>query len=343
MRLNLLLGLKKSRIPIVEISSSHHDSMLNKEVHDEWNPQDVPTKPGKGNLENRVETMENKLERVIKTMETMSQHFLNSRQHKISTFDSPRNLFSALGNDNNMTPTIDRRPKDDTERILQKLCEGEDSVQPMQPFQHSGNNFLNADGLIGLDVPQCLKDMFKPTHPISLSKEGAEIAAYIFCEEVKDEDDRSLYLLMMVIFIGFLVVIDFINKEVVYLDSFPSESRMEIRMRSVKTLGLYMEHLLQDPKFYQFESTPRPLVIKFLIFKPNDIRTQNAESNDCGAWVIMWMVEMGLNGYRIQVDEGTRIRIALDLAMNPYNTLQEVVKGRAENWMKTLDAPAIVP
>ncbi|KAJ1436792.1 hypothetical protein SESBI_04102 [Sesbania bispinosa] len=131
--------------------------------------------------------MENNMERVIKTMETLSKHFLNSRQQKISTFDSPRNLFLALGNDNNMTPTIDRRPKDDTERILQKLCEGEDSVQPMQPIQHSGSvkklfttplsgkssntilmttttssgyylnfgpNKLNADGLIGPNVPQ---------------------------------------------------------------------------------------------------------------------------------------------------------------------------------------------
>ncbi|KAJ1436791.1 Ulp1 protease family, carboxy-terminal domain protein [Sesbania bispinosa] len=57
----------------------------------------------------------------------------------------------------------------------------------------------------------------------------------------------------------------------------------------------------------------------------------------------MWMVEMGLNGYRIRVDEGTRIRIALDLAMNPFNTLQEVIKVKAENWMKTWDAPAYVP
>ncbi|KAJ1415155.1 Ulp1 protease family, C-terminal catalytic domain [Sesbania bispinosa] len=216
--------------------------------------------------------------------------------------------------------------------------------------------------------------MFKPTHPISLSKEEAEIAAYIFCKEVKDEDDRKEGIVATPLkfcegnramlhnlkpkceieqdvfipvndgnFHWFLVVIDFIKKEVVYLYSFPSESRMEIRMRSVKTLELYMEHLLQEPTFYQFESTPKPLVSKFPIFKSNVIRTQNAESNDCGAWVIMWMVEMGLNRYRIQVDEGTRIRIALDLKMNPYNTLQEVIKGRAENWMKTLDVPVIVP
>ncbi|KAJ1400750.1 Ulp1 protease family, carboxy-terminal domain protein [Sesbania bispinosa] len=52
---------------------------------------------------------------------------------------------------------------------------------------------------------------------------------------------------------------------------------------------------------------------------------------------------MGLNGYRIRVDEGTRIRIALDLAMNPFNMLQHVIKDRAENWMKTLNAPASVP
>ncbi|KAJ1378468.1 Ulp1 protease family, C-terminal catalytic domain [Sesbania bispinosa] len=118
----------------------------------------------------------------------------------------------------------------------------------------------------------------------------------------------------------YLVVIDFVNKEVVYLDSFPSDSRIVARMRSVKILN-----------------TPKPLVSQYPIYKPIDISTQSGDGNDCGAWVIMWMVEMGLNGYKIQVDEGTRLRIALDLAMNPYNTLQDQVKNRAETWMQTLD------
>lgn len=142
-----------------------------------------------GNLENRVSAMENNMERVIKTMETLSKHILNSRQEKMTTFDSPTNLFSALGNDNNKEPIIDGVPKVDTEIILQKLCEGEESVQPMQPFAHSGsvkklftsplsgkksntilmttatssgyylncspNNFKDA-GLVGPDVPQVI-------------------------------------------------------------------------------------------------------------------------------------------------------------------------------------------
>ncbi|KAJ1411383.1 Ulp1 protease family, carboxy-terminal domain protein [Sesbania bispinosa] len=39
-----------------------------------------------------------------------------------------------------------------------------------------------------------------------------------------------------------------------------------------------------------------------------------------------------------QVDEGTRLRIALDLALNPSNTVQEVIMQRAIDWMEELKA-----
>ncbi|KAJ1428505.1 Ulp1 protease family, carboxy-terminal domain protein, partial [Sesbania bispinosa] len=38
------------------------------------------------------------------------------------------------------------------------------------------------------------------------------------------------------------------------------------------------------------------------------------------------------------VDEGTRLRIALDLALNPSNTVQEVIMQRALDWMEELQA-----
>ncbi|KAJ1414949.1 Ulp1 protease family, carboxy-terminal domain protein [Sesbania bispinosa] len=248
------LKVKKYKPPVVEISSRHHDSILNKEFNDEWNP---------GNLEGWVSVIENKLEKVIKTLDTMSEHFMKNNGPQMSIIQSPTNLFPALGCGGDVIPSIDRRPKDETERILQKLCEeggfsqNSGSVEKLfssplsarksntvlmttattsSYYLNSTNNFGHAEGLIGPDVPRGLKDLFKPINPINLSKEEAEVAA-----------------------------------------------------------------------------------------------------NDCGAWVIMWMVEMGLNGYIIQVDEGTRLRIALDLAMNPYNTLQALIKTRAEDWMKTLD------
>ncbi|KAJ1426059.1 Ulp1 protease family, C-terminal catalytic domain [Sesbania bispinosa] len=121
-------------------------------------------------------------------------------------------------------------------------------------------------------------------------------------------------------FLWYLIVIDFIQKEIVYLDSSPSDSRKEMKMRSVKTLALYMETLLQHQSFYNYQRTPKPLVSKYTIHIPEGLKIQNANSNDCGAWV----------------DEGSRLRIALDLAMNPGNILREMVKKRAEDWMETL-------
>ncbi|KAJ1429362.1 Ulp1 protease family, C-terminal catalytic domain [Sesbania bispinosa] len=420
------LKVKKDKPPVVEISSSHHDSYLNKEFNDEWNlvTEDTQPQQQQGNIEGRVTIMENKLEKVIKTMDALSQHFVKNNGPQMTTFQSPTNVFPALGHGGQDNHTVDRRPKDETERILQKLCEGEVATKSGF-YLNCTNNVGHQEGLIGSNVPQCLKDLFKQIMPISLSKEEAEVVAYVFCKhhdgkesivasplgycegsraclqslrpkcEIEQDvinlsacmltmresvdticnaaywflpttfaqfvlawnipvpkmisDYKATFMgcvdLIKKVFIPvndnnyhwYLVVIDFVNKEVVYLDSFPSDSRIVARMRSVKTMALYMEHLLQDPSLYQFQTTPKPLVSQYPIYKPTDINTQSGDGNDCGAWVIMWMVEMGLNGYRIQVDEGTRLRIALDLAMNSYNTLEDQVKNRAETWMQTLD------
>ncbi|KAJ1420157.1 Ulp1 protease family, C-terminal catalytic domain [Sesbania bispinosa] len=126
-------------------------------------------------------------------------------------------------------------------------------------------------------------------------------------------------------FDSFMGKVDLVSKEVVYLDSFPGDERKEKRMRSVHTMAQYMETLLQHNSFYDFAGLEKPQVSKFPIFHPQGIITQNVDSNDCGVWVILWLIEMGINGYRIKVDEGTRLRIALDLALNPSNTVQEVI------------------
>lgn len=54
---------------------------------------------------------------------------------------------------------------------------------------------------------QCLKEMFKPAHPIPMSKEEAEIAAYIFCKELTDEDVR----LVLVVFVYYVYEINHLN------------------------------------------------------------------------------------------------------------------------------------
>ncbi|KAJ1378467.1 hypothetical protein SESBI_47804 [Sesbania bispinosa] len=152
---------------------------------------------------------------------------------KMTTFQSPTNVFPALGHGGQDNHIVDRRPKDETERIFQKLCEGEVGLKNTQSkgtqkiergiSQTSGSvkklfssplsarksnmvlmttatesgfylncthNVGHQEGLIGPNIPQCLKDLFKPNMPISLSKEEAEVAAYVFCK-LRDEYEKE--------------------------------------------------------------------------------------------------------------------------------------------------------
>ncbi|RHN58403.1 putative Ulp1 peptidase [Medicago truncatula] len=128
----------------------------------------------------------------------------------------------------------------------------------------------------------------------------------------------------------FLLVIDFDKKELIYLDSLPSHSARADRMRSIKKLALYMEEFLMDSSFYMTWTRNKSNISEFSLVTPNNLGMQATNSNDCGIWVIKWMIEKGTNEYQIYVDEGTRLRIALDLILDPSNLLNETTLAVAK-------------
>ncbi|KAJ1442507.1 Ulp1 protease family, C-terminal catalytic domain [Sesbania bispinosa] len=332
------LTVKKKKPQIVEISSmdtgpekdNNFDININMEYEDDLNPIKKLSLPENNPLENRVDKMENKMDRFIDTIETLAKMFVGisakTRGMVLVTTTTSSDYY------------LNARNNEEVKGVKEML--------------------------IGKFEPQCLKDIFKPTSPIALSKAEAAVASYIFCHSLNKEVDRKEVIVRtnleycegqrilfqslkpkgeieQDVFIPlnddnyhwYLVVIDFVNKEEVYLNSFPSQYKRVARLRSVHTVALYMENLLQYPNFYRVEPLEKPQISKWPIYEPEGISRQNAESNDCGAWVITWMVEMG-------VDEGTRLRIALDLALNPGNILQEEVIDKAEAWFESLDAAA---
>ncbi|KAJ1436373.1 Ulp1 protease family, C-terminal catalytic domain [Sesbania bispinosa] len=132
----------------------------------------------------------------------------------------------------------------------------------------------------------------------------------------------------------FLLVVDFIGREVVYLDSLPQTSAFPGRMRSVKKLTLYIEELLLHPSFYDVDISKRPSVSLFNLKIKEGLGVQREDSNDCGIWVISWMLQKGLDEYKIEVDEGTRLGIALELACSSYNNSGALVSARAKDFME---------
>ncbi|TKY65826.1 Ulp1 protease family, carboxy-terminal domain protein [Spatholobus suberectus] len=137
----------------------------------------------------------------------------------------------------------------------------------------------------------------------------------------------------------YLLVVDIHEKRLVLLDSKPHPQRNVARRRNVRKLAIFLEELLLHKSFYQFPFTSKPEISEFLLVVPNDIGEQLLDSNDCGIWVAKWMIDPALsNDYKIHVDNGTRMKIALDLVLGSHNTNRdEIIKLAATNW-KNLEA-----
>ncbi|KAJ1384167.1 hypothetical protein SESBI_42774 [Sesbania bispinosa] len=210
---------------IVEVSSKDTQSNLQsllrvkkrKEESGEWNPSLEEICMKKDPLEDRVGNMETKMGKVINSIHLLTQHIVGNKSQN-SKYESPKYLIPAVGN--GCTP-IDRSPKDNIERL----------------WTNFGKEIMI---ILTKTIKQqrvCLKEIFKPSKPMYLTKEEAEVASYIFCKDLVTEYDQ---------------------KEVLVATN-----------------------------------------IKYC-------------------------------------DGQRRLRIALDLAMNPVNILQEMVKKRVEDWMKTI-------
>ncbi|XP_045825767.1 uncharacterized protein LOC123917899 [Trifolium pratense] len=123
----------------------------------------------------------------------------------------------------------------------------------------------------------------------------------------------------------FLLVIDVDTKELVYLDSYQSPTTVDKRKSAIKKLSRFMEEWLMDPSFYDLQTTRGPKISEFKIAAPSGYGSQGQDSNDCAIWVIKWMTQKGTDGYKIKVDEGSRLQTALQLIMHPYNKERKLI------------------
>ncbi|KAJ1430727.1 hypothetical protein SESBI_07556 [Sesbania bispinosa] len=99
---------------------------------------------------------------------------------------------------------------------------------------------------------------------------------------------------------------------------------------------VYLEEMFQHESFYDFSVTNKPRVTEFPLQIPSDIGRQAAGSNDCGVWVCKWISDCSLkDDYNIKVDRETRMRLAIDLIIKPYNLKkEEVVSVVVKDWHK---------
>ncbi|KAK7291776.1 hypothetical protein RIF29_07188 [Crotalaria pallida] len=88
--------------------------------------------------------------------------------------------------------------------------------------------------------------------------------------------------------------------------------------------------MLLDKSFYDFMTPAIAKISEFEIDIPEEGQQEEDMSNDCGVWVASWMMlHKEEDHYNIKVDAITRLRLALDLVMKPYNSIHNDIISKA--------------
>ncbi|MED6204235.1 hypothetical protein PIB30_007347 [Stylosanthes scabra] len=133
----------------------------------------------------------------------------------------------------------------------------------------------------------------------------------------------------------YLVIVDVWNNRLVYLDSFKSQDPKEVMLRvgQMKEVARYLEGMLQEARFWENPDPHRRPVYNYEVFYPYTGQ-QAPGSMDCRVWVCQWMINSHLwLDFRLEeVNDFTRMTLAVDLVTNPTNPIAETISDRALNY-----------
>nr|XP_029143606.1 uncharacterized protein LOC112698219 [Arachis hypogaea] len=139
----------------------------------------------------------------------------------------------------------------------------------------------------------------------------------------------------------FLVVIDVVRRQVVYLDSLKSADTRAKRRREIKKVTTFLEELLDHDSWYDAPEKGRELVSDYEIIEPVVVQ-QDPYSNDCGMFVAQWMIMYHLWGnYDVEkVTDYSRMRLAVDMLLRYHNDNREkIVNAALEYWRNFVPIP----
>ncbi|RYR38333.1 hypothetical protein Ahy_A09g043360 [Arachis hypogaea] len=106
----------------------------------------------------------------------------------------------------------------------------------------------------------------------------------------------------------YLMIIDFVSSELVYLDSLKVGKETKARRDQMRYVAFFLENMLVDRSFYNDKFNCiflKPYT--FIVVEP-EIGQQDERSNDCGVWVAQWMIQSHLHN-ALRTDIG---RMAVD-------------------------------
>ncbi|GAU10560.1 hypothetical protein TSUD_419540 [Trifolium subterraneum] len=136
----------------------------------------------------------------------------------------------------------------------------------------------------------------------------------------------------------YLMVVDFVQKKLVWLDSLHCATRDHPRRRAILRMAIFVEEILIMSHMVQMSLH----LIKREWYQPSPYINQGifnnkdpARKNDCGVWISKWMIECPLRseyGY-ITVNTATRMKLVIHLVKAANNELyNDVLAKAAKNW-----------
>ncbi|XLR22319.1 hypothetical protein HN51_068565 [Arachis hypogaea] len=132
----------------------------------------------------------------------------------------------------------------------------------------------------------------------------------------------------------YLMIIDIPQMNLVYLDSLRDPREADARKTAMVRVALYLEGLTLGKSWLSGPEALRPRFSAFEFEEP-EVPQQAGDSMDCGVWVAQWMIREHLWQDHGNVNNATRMRLAVDLVMKSHNDLgEDAVSKAVRHWQQ---------
>ncbi|XP_020978685.1 uncharacterized protein LOC107642889 isoform X2 [Arachis ipaensis] len=132
----------------------------------------------------------------------------------------------------------------------------------------------------------------------------------------------------------YLMIIDIPRMKLVYLDSLRDLREADARKTVMVRVALYLEGLTLGKSLLSGPEALRPRFSAFEFEEP-EVPQQAGDSMDCGVWVAQWMIREHLWQDHGNVNNATRMRLAVDLVMKSHNDLgEDAVSKAVRHWQQ---------
>ncbi|XLU65697.1 hypothetical protein S245_024906 [Arachis hypogaea] len=306
-------------------------------------------------LKDRVtlDSLANSVEQLTQIVQSLVQRLENN-------VSSPSKVFKVFGSD---SKTLNQQSSASNNSLL--LWCIEKAKTDLSIAKKRRTDSLAPIDIPGLELPSWVQVCFRPTASMGLNETELAIAAYLYGNHLMDNYKEDIVILEFtarrdvfrslmpekpIVSLVLDLVADMMSIHLTRESGYwflPTTFAVFIPVSETTDEGhehwylvaIYLDEVLEDRSFYDFETTPNLISSQFEFEEPEGLPTLEAGSSDAGVWVASWMIAcFEDDNFNIKVDDGVRMKIAVSLVLKIHNTISYTVKNNAiENLNKLND------